>query len=234
MTSLHGAVVLVTGGNRGIGKAVVDDLLGRGAAKIYATARKPEPSTDPRVVPVPLEVTDQASIDALVKAAPDVTVLVNNAGWEIPGNSYLETPLDDLRQLMEVNFFGPLAVTRAFVPVIERNGGGHILNMLSALSWVAYHGAYAATKAAFLLQTNAVRLELLGKGIGVTALHMGYVDTDMASAVTAPKSDPADIAKVALDGVESGAHEVLADDIARGAKQAASADLTDVYAQLKG
>ncbi|WP_432943010.1 SDR family oxidoreductase [Kribbella sp. CA-253562] len=234
MTSLHGAVVLVTGGNRGIGKAVVDDLLGRGAAKIYATARKPEPSTDPRVVPVPLEVTDQASIDALVKAAPDVTVLVNNAGWDIPGNTYLETPLDDLRHLMEVNFFGPLAVTRAFVPVIERNGGGHILNMLSGLSWVAYHGAYSATKAAFMLQTNAVRLELLGKGIGVTGLHMGYVDTDLTSAITAPKEKPADIAKAALDGVESGAHEVLADTTARGAKQAASADLTDVYAQLKG
>jgi NAD(P)-dependent dehydrogenase (short-subunit alcohol dehydrogenase family) len=233
MTSLQGAVVLVTGGNRGIGKAVVDDLLGRGVAKVYATSRKPEPSTDPRVATLPLEVTDQASIDALVKAAPDVTVLVNNAGLDIPGNSYLGSPIEDIRQLMEVNFFGPLELTRAFVPVIERNGGGQILNMLSALSWVAYHGAYAATKSAFWSQSNALRIELLGKGIGVTSLHMGYVDTDMTTAITAPKENPADIAKAALDGVESGAHEVLADATARFAKGAPSAEIEDVYEALK-
>ena len=231
MTTLEGAVVLVTGGQRGIGKAIVDDLLDRGVAKVYATAREPKPSSDPRVVPLPLEITDQASIDALAAAAPDVTVLINNAGASSPG-TYLDASADEVRAVFDANFFGPLEVTRAFVPIIERNGGGHILNAHSALSWIARGGAYAATKAAFWLQTNAIRLELLNRGIGVTGLHMGYVDTDMTTAVTAPKARPEDIAKQALDGIESGAHEVLADDTARGAKAAMSGDLTAVYPEL--
>ncbi|WP_350280368.1 SDR family oxidoreductase [Kribbella sp. HUAS MG21] len=231
MTTLEGAVVLVTGGQRGIGRAIVDDLLTRGAAKVYATARTPRPSSDPRVVPLPLEVTDQASIDALAAAAPDVTVLINNAGASSP-NSYLDAPIEDVRAVFDANFFGPLQVTKAFVPIIERNGGGHILNAHSALSWVARHGAYSATKAAFWLQTNAIRLELLDRGIGVTGLHMGYVDTDMVSAVPGPKSRPEDIAKQALDGIESGAYEVLADETARGAKAATALDLTAVYPEL--
>ncbi len=232
MTTLEGAVVLVTGGNRGIGKAIVDDLLGRGVKKIYATARNPQPSTDERIVTLPLEVTDPASVDALVAAAPDVTVLINNAGGSSP-DTYLDAPFDEIRTVFEVNFFGPLNVTRAFVPVIESNGGGHILNAHSALSWVARHGAYSATKAAFWLQTNAIRLELLNRGIDVTGLHMGYVDTDMTTAVTSPKENPADIAKAALDGIETGAYEVLADDTARGAKAALSGDLANLYPELQ-
>ncbi|MEV6890901.1 SDR family oxidoreductase [Kribbella sp. NPDC051137] len=233
MTSLEGAVVLVTGGQRGIGRAIVDDLLTRGVAKVYATARAPKPSSDPRVVPLPLEVTDQASVDALAAAAPDVTVLINNAGAGAPDN-YLDSSIDDIRAVFDANFFGPLQLTRAFVPIIERNGGGHILNAHSALSWIARHGAYSATKAALWLQTNAIRLELLNRGIGVTGLHMGYVDTDMTTAVTAPKSRPEDIAKAALDGIESGAYEVLADDTARTAKAAAAMDLTAAYPELAG
>jgi NAD(P)-dependent dehydrogenase (short-subunit alcohol dehydrogenase family) len=231
MTTLEGAVVLVTGGNRGIGKAFVDDLLSRGVKKVYATARNPQPSTDERVVALPLEVTDQDSIDALVDAAPDVTVLINNAGGSSP-DTYLDIPVEDIRDVFEINFFGPLNVTRALVPVIERNGGGHILNAHSALSWVARHGAYSATKAAFWLQTNAIRLELLNRGIGVTGLHMGYVDTDMTAAVTSPKENPADIAKAALDGIEAGAFEVLADETSRQTKAALSGDITNLYPQL--
>jgi len=231
MTTLEGAVVLVTGGNRGIGRAIVDDLLTRGVHRVYATARDPRPSTDERVVTLPLEVTDQASIDALAAAAPDVTVLINNAGGSSP-DTYLDAPMEDIRNVFEINFFGPLNLTRAFVPIIERNGGGHILNAHSALSWVAWHGAYAATKAAFWLQTNAIRLELLHRGIGVTGLHMGYVDTDMTAAVTSPKENPADIAKAALDGIEAGAFEVLADETSRQTKAALSGDITKLYPQL--
>ena len=230
MTTLEGATVLVTGGNRGIGKAIVDDLLTRGVKKVYATARAPQPSTDDRVVNLPLEVTDEASIDALVIAAPDVTVLINNAGGGSPG-TYLDADLADIRTVFEVNFFGPLNLTRRFVPVIEANGGGHILNAHSALSWMSAHGAYSATKAAFWSQTNGIRLELLDRGITVTGLHMGYVDTDMSTAVTAPKENPADIAKAALDGIETGALEVLADETARQVKAGLPADLYNFYPQ---
>ncbi|WP_432946136.1 SDR family oxidoreductase [Kribbella sp. CA-253562] len=232
MTTLQGAVVLVTGGNRGIGKAIVDELLTRGVEKVYATARNPEPSHDDRVVPLPLEVTDQASVDALAAAAADVTVLINNAGGSSP-RTYLDAPIDAIRAVFDINFFGPLAVTRAFVPIIEANGGGHILNAHSALSWVARGGAYAATKSALWSQSNSLRLELLDRGIKVTGLHMGYVDTDMTAAVTAPKEKPADIAKAALDGIESDAYEVLADALTRGAKAALSGDLDALYPELK-
>jgi NAD(P)-dependent dehydrogenase (short-subunit alcohol dehydrogenase family) len=232
MTSLDGAVVLVTGGQRGIGKALVDDLLTRGVAKVYATARTPKPSTDPRVVPLPLEVTDPASIAALAEAAPDVTVLINNAGAGAP-DTYLDASTDDLRAVFEANFFGPLEVTKAFVPIIERNGGGHILNAHSALSWIARHGAYSATKAALWHQSNSLRVELVNRGIGVTGLHMGYVDTDMTTGVPGPKTQPEDVAKQALDGIESGAYEVLADDTARWAKQSVSGDLAAAYPELQ-
>lgn len=231
MTSLNGAVVLVTGGQRGIGKALADDLLTRGVAKVYVTARTPKPSSDPRVVPLPLEVTDPASIAALAAAAPDVTVLINNAGAGAP-DSYLDAPTDDLRVVFEANFFGPLEVTKAFVPIIESNGGGHILNAHSALSWVARHGVYSATKAALWHQSNSLRIELLNRGIGVTGLHMGYVETDMTAGVPGPKTQPDDVAKQALDGIESGAYEVLADDTARWAKQAVAGDLEAVYPEL--
>lgn len=231
MTAIEGAVVLVTGGNRGIGKALVEDLLTRGAKKVYATARNPQPSDDPRVVPLPLEVTDPASIAALAEAAPDVTILINNAGAGSP-ETYLDASIEDARAVFEANFFGPLEVTRAFVPIIERNGGGQILNAHSALSWVARHGAYAATKAALWSQSNALRLELLDRNIGVTGLHMGYVDTDMTAGVTEPKSSPQEIAKQALDGIESGAHEVLADETSRQAKAGLSGDLTAFYPAL--
>ncbi|MFC5262530.1 SDR family oxidoreductase [Kribbella qitaiheensis] len=232
MTTLEGATVLVTGGNRGIGKAIVDDLLTRGVKKVYATARAPRPSTDDRVVNLPLEVTDEASIEALVAAAPDVTVLINNAGGSSP-DTYLDADLADIRTVFEVNFFGPLNLTRRFVPVIEANGGGHILNAHSALSWLSAHGAYSATKAAFWSQTNGIRLELLDRGITVTGLHMGYVETDMTTAVTAPKENPADIAKAALDGIETGAFEVLADETARQVKAGMHDDLNNFYPQLK-
>ena len=232
MTTLEGATVLVTGGNRGIGKAIVDDLLTRGVKKVYATARAPQPSTDERIVNLPLEVTDEASIDALVAAALDVTVLINNAGGSSP-DTYLDADLADIRTVFEVNFFGPLNLTRRFVPVIEANGGGHILNAHSALSWLSAHGAYSATKAAFWSQTNGIRLELIDRGIGVTGLHMGYVETDMTTAVTAPKENPADIAKAALDGIETGALEVLADETARQVKAGLPDDLNNFYPQLK-
>ncbi|ROO85975.1 short-subunit dehydrogenase [Actinocorallia herbida] len=233
MTAIKDSVVLVTGGNRGIGRALVAELYTRGAAKVYATARDPRTVTHPDAVPLALEITDPAAVEAAAARAGDVTILVNNAGASVNA-SLLSGPIEDVRREFETNFFGPLLVTRAFAPVIERNGGGHVLTAHSALSWLALAGSYSAAKAALWSQTNSLRLELLPRGITVTGLHMGYVDTDMTAAVTAPKADPADIARAALDGVEADAAEVLADDTSRWVKSRLSGDLADLYPQVKG
>ncbi|WP_416970438.1 SDR family oxidoreductase [Streptomyces sp. 4F14] len=231
MTTLKGANVLVTGGSRGIGKALVEELYARGAAKVYATARDPRTVTHPDAVPVALEVTDPESVAAAAAQAGDITVLINNAGASVAA-SYLDSPVDDVRRDFETNFYGPLLVTRAFVPVIERNGGGHLLNVHSVLSWLALGGSYAGSKAALWSQTNSLRLELRPRGIAVTGLHVAYVDTDLAAGVDAPKSAPRDVAALALDGIESGAHEVLADDISRQVKAGLAGDLAALYPQL--
>jgi NAD(P)-dependent dehydrogenase (short-subunit alcohol dehydrogenase family) len=171
-----------------------------------------------------LDVTDPASIEAAAKAVPDATFLINNAG-SATGQPLLAGDLDLIRLEMETHYFGTLLVTRAFAPVIERNGGGAILNVLSVLSW--YHpaslGAYAAAKAAAWGQTDAVREELAPKGIAVSALHVGYMDTDMAARIPADqKIDPALVAALALDGVAEGRPEILADELSRQVKQGLS------------
>ncbi|GAA3785221.1 SDR family oxidoreductase [Streptomyces chiangmaiensis] len=232
MTVIKGAAVLVTGGNRGIGKALVEELYARGAGKVYATARDPRTVTHPDAVPLALEVTDPASVAAAAEQARDVTVLINNAGASSRA-SYLDSPLDDVRRDLEINFYGPLLVTRAFVPVIESNGGGHILNVHSALSWLADGTPYSASKAALWSQTNSLRLHLRPRGIAVTGLHVAYVDTDMTSGLDAPKSSPRDVAMAALDGIEAGAHEVLVDDVTRRVKSGLAGDLESMYEQLK-
>ncbi|MEU9450193.1 SDR family oxidoreductase [Streptomyces sp. NPDC048277] len=231
MTAIKDSVVLVTGGSRGVGKALVEEAYARGAGKVYATARDPRTVTHPDAVPLALEVTDPASVAAVAEQAQDVTVLINNAGVAT-GTRFLTSSLDDIRHEFEINFYGPLLVTRAFVPVVERNGGGHILNVHSVLSWFAEGGAYSASKSALWSQTNSLRLALQPRGIDVTGLHMGYVDTDMTSGVDGPKAKAEDIARAALDGVESGAYEVLADDITRRTKSALSGDLAALYQQL--
>ncbi|MGW4567721.1 SDR family oxidoreductase [Streptomyces sp. NPDC004561] len=234
MTSIKDSVVLVTGGSRGLGKALVEGLYERGAAKVYATARDPRTVTHPDAVPLALEVTDPGSVEAATARAQDVTILINNAGVSLGATSFLDAPVEDVRREFETNFFGPLLVTRAFAPVIERNGGGHLLNVHSVLSWIGLAGSYSATKAALWSQTNSLRLELAPRGITVTGLHVGYIDTDMTTHVDAPKSTPGDVAALALDGIEAGAYEVLADDITRNVKAGLSADLTALYPQLAG
>lgn len=231
MTTLKGANILVTGGSRGIGKALVEELYARGAGRVYATARDPRSVTHPDAVPLALEVTDPASVAAAAARAQDITVLINNAGASV-GASFLDSPVDDVRREFETNFYGPLLLTRALAPVIERNGGGHLLNVHSVLSWIALGGSYSASKAALWSQTNSLRLELRPRGINVTGLHVGYVDTDLASGVDAPKSDPRAVAALALDGIETDAHEVLADDISRQVKAGLAGDLAALYPQL--
>jgi NAD(P)-dependent dehydrogenase (short-subunit alcohol dehydrogenase family) len=233
MTDIKQQVALVTGANRGLGKAFVTELLARGAAKVYATARDPRTldTGDPRVVPLQLDVTDPASVAAVAERVPDLTVLINNAGVYV-GASPLTGDLDAVRGEFETNFFGPLLAARSLVPVIVGNGGGAVLNVHSILSWLAVAGSYSATKAALWSVTNTMRLELAPQGVQVVGLHVGYIDTDMAARVTGPKIPAGEVVRQALDGIESGAWEVLADDGTRQVRAALSGDLTALYPQL--
>lgn len=221
---LKNTVAVVTGANRGLGRHLAAQLVERGA-KVYAAARRPETVDLPGVTPLRLDVTDQESIREAARIASDATLLINNAGIST-GATLVGGGLDEVRREMETNFFGPLAATRAFAPVIEGNGGGAVLNILSALSWFhpAGLGSYAASKAAAWALSDATREELAPRGITVSALHVGYMDTDMAADVPADqKVAAADVAAQALDGIETGLPEILADETSRYVKQSLSA-----------
>jgi NAD(P)-dependent dehydrogenase (short-subunit alcohol dehydrogenase family) len=231
---IHGSVALVTGANRGIGRHFAQQLLERGATKVYAAARNPERIDLPGVEPLRLDITDPASVAAAAEAAPDVTVLVNNAGISTLAN--LVTGDEALiRQDMETNYFGTLNMVRAFAPILAAGGGGAILNMLSGASWRSpgvIADAYAASKAASWSLTNGVRLELAAQGTQVIGLQVGLVDTDMTADLDAPKSDPAAVVRAGLDGIESGAFEVLADQGAVDLKANLNADVAVLYPEL--
>ena len=222
---INGAVAFVTGANRGLGRHFADQLVARGAAKVYAAARRPETVTQPDVVPVRIDITDPESVAAAADLASDTTLLINNAGIA-SFNSLLEAPMEDVRAQMESHFFGTLSVTRAFAPHLIANAPAAVLNVLSVLSWVhpPSAGTYSAAKAALWAQTDTVRDELAPRGVAVTALHVGYMDTDMVAGVEGPKSDPAKVAAAALDGVEAGLVEVLGDELTRKVKAGLSAD----------
>ncbi|WP_144761074.1 SDR family oxidoreductase [Curtobacterium sp. 9128] len=230
---IAGSVALVTGSNRGIGRRFVTQLLERGAAKVYATARRPELVDIEGVEVLPLDITDEASVTAAAERAGDVTLLVDNAGIATT-SSLVFDDLEDVRREMDTHFWGTLSVIRAFAPVIERNGGGGIVNVLSALSWFAYPGSggYAAAKAAEWNMTNAVRLELAPRGISVLGLHLGAADTDIMAGYEGPMIDPMDAAVAALDGVQRDAMEVVVDDWSAMVKASLAADPSSFYRQF--
>jgi NAD(P)-dependent dehydrogenase (short-subunit alcohol dehydrogenase family) len=216
---ISNSVALVTGANRGLGRHFAAQLLERGA-KVYAAARRLDSIDLPGAIPLQLDITDPASVARAAKEATNVTFLVNNAGSSTQ-QSLLTGDTDLIRLEIETHFFGTLAATRAFVPVIEGNGGGAILNVLSVLSWLhpGALGAYTAAKAAEWAMTDAVRDELAPSGIQVAGLHVAYMDTDMAAGVPADqKTHPAIVAALALDAVAAGATEILADEVTRGVK----------------
>jgi NAD(P)-dependent dehydrogenase (short-subunit alcohol dehydrogenase family) len=230
---VKGAVVLVTGANRGIGAEFVEQLKKRGAAKIYAAARDASAIGADGVQPLELDITNVDQIEAAAAAAGDVQVLINNAGIST-GTPLVTGDEAAIRREMDTNFYGPLRMTRAFAPILGSNGGGAILNVVSALSWftVPTAGAYAASKAAAWVLTDSTRLELAAQGTHVVAVHMGLVDTDMAAGVEAPKIAPSDLANAGLDAIESGAQEVLADDWATFIKSGLALDPKARYEQI--
>lgn len=231
--NISGSTALVTGANRGIGRQFALALLERGATRVYATARDPRRVDIPGVEVLQLDITDPASIAAAAARAWDVDLLINNAGISTYQN-LVTGNLETIRLEMETHFFGTLGVVRAFAPVLGANGGGAILNVLSVLSWLSYDGAnaYSAAKAAEWSLTNGIRLELAGQGTLVTGLHLAATDTDMMAGWDVPKNDPADVVRMALDGIEAGQLEVLVDADSIQTKAALAADPAVLYPQV--
>lgn len=225
-------IALITGANRGLGRHLAQELLARGA-KVYAGVRKPELIDLPGVIPLQLDITDEKSIAAAAEIARDVTLLINNAGSST-GAALLDGDVDKIRLEMDTHFFGTLSMIRAFAPIIEKNGGGTILNILSVLSWLSLNGggAYPAAKSAEWSLTNTFRLVLAPKNIHVSGLHVAFMDTDMTANIKAPKANPADIAKIAIDGIEADSYEIVANDLSRKVQQDFSGGVKAIYPQL--
>lgn len=230
--NIDGSIAFVTGANRGLGAALAQASLRRGAAKVYAGVRRLDTLTDARLVPIRLDLADPDSIAEAAQQAHDATLVINNAGIST-GTSILGDEAG-LRQELEVNYLGPVAVARNFAPVLAANGGGALVNVLSVLSWVTAPsvGGYSAAKSAMWSATNALRLALAEQNTLVLAVHVGYMDTDMAAMVTAPKTNPKLVADAILDAVEAGEPEVLVDDISRQVRAALSGPLEGLYPSL--
>lgn len=230
---LNDAIVLVTGANRGIGAEFVAQLKERGAAKIYAAARDASSIDVDGVEPVELDVTNPGQIQAVAAAAGDVQVLINNAGIST-GTSVITGDLASIEHEMATNFCGPLLMTRAFAPILGANGGGAILNVLSASSWftVPGGGAYSASKAAAWSLTDSTRIDLAAQGTHVVGVHMGLVDTDMAQGIEGSKISPAVLAAAGLDAIESGHSEVVADEWTQLVKGGLALDPSARYEQI--
>ncbi len=238
--NVKGSIVLVTGANRGLGARLVDHLLDTGASKVYATARDPRSvastvSADPRVSVLALDVTDQSSVDAAAKAAPDVTLLVNNAGVLGFGGA-LEGDLDLFQRDVLTNYVGLLRVSRAFVPVLTVNAPGAIVNVLTliALAPVAGMAGYCASKAAAHSITQSLRAELRDKDIEVVGAYPGGIDTDMLAGVDADKAAPEVVAERIGAGVAAGRTIIWPDDASAGAGSVYLSDPMGLERMLAG
>jgi NAD(P)-dependent dehydrogenase (short-subunit alcohol dehydrogenase family) len=218
---IENSVVLITGANRGIGLAFARTLLARGARKVYAAVRNPASVTLPGVEGLQLDVTKPAEVAAATNHASDVTLVINNAGIAQPGGFLAQDSETVTRRIFETNFFGMLNMSKAFAPVLKANGGGALLNVLSVASWVngGELAAYSASKSAAWALTNALRHELAGQKTQVLGLHMAYVDTDLTRGFDIQKSSAEEIVQRALDGLEAGADEVLADALTQQVRQ---------------
>jgi len=209
--NIAGGIALVTGANRGLGRAYVEALLAAGAAKVYGGARDPAQIATPGVTPVRLDVTDPAQVAAAAARCADATLLINNAGVMLMTPMLAEGSEAAMRREMEVNVFGTLRMIRAFAPVLAGNGGGAIVNMLSVVSWFTspFNATYGASKRAELAVTDGARIQLKAQGTQVIGVYAGFIDTDMAAGVDAEKVSPREVALATLEGVEAGLDHVL-------------------------
>jgi NAD(P)-dependent dehydrogenase (short-subunit alcohol dehydrogenase family) len=237
--NVEGSVALVTGANRGIGKAIAEELLARGAAKVYAGARNPASVSDPRLTPIALDVTNAPRFAELAQQLGDVTLVVNNAGIGRPAMP-LQATLADARAELETNYLSLVSSTQAFAPVLARNGGGAFINVLSVASWAALPSlaTYSASKSAAWAFTNAARVELKAQATQVVGVHVGFVDTDLTAGLDTEKVSPQLVADATLDALEANQPEALVDDFSRFVKSSLHDDQGLIYpgieAQLAG
>jgi NAD(P)-dependent dehydrogenase (short-subunit alcohol dehydrogenase family) len=232
---IEGSVALVTGAGRGLGRVFARDLVSRGAATVYGAARDAAAVTQPGVTPVMLDITDPDQVAQAAARCADVDLLVNNAGV-LAASTFIGAPsLDAVRLEMETNYVGTLSMCRAFAPVLAANGGGALINMLSIVSWFTnpVNGSYSASKAAEWAMTNGVRIELARQGTLVVGVHAGFIDTDMAAGIDAPKISPDMVAQQVFDAVEAGEIEVLADERTRRVKESLPRDHELIYPPLQ-
>ncbi|NVB82207.1 MAG: SDR family oxidoreductase [Kofleriaceae bacterium] len=211
--NIDNTVALVTGANRGLGRSLVDLLLARGAARVYATSRDGKtPHGDPRVVPLQLDVRDADRTRAIAAEARDVRLLINNAG-SLASYSTIDSDPAKLRDDLDVNYFGVLHVVRAFAPQLVAQKDAAIVNVLSIASLASMPalGGYAASKAAAWSLTQALRGELGKQGVRVHAAFPGPIDTDMVRGMDMPKTSPEDVARAILDGVSAGTDDIAPD-----------------------
>jgi NAD(P)-dependent dehydrogenase (short-subunit alcohol dehydrogenase family) len=224
---IQDSIVFITGANRGLGLAFAQEALRRGAKKVYAGVRTPVDANMPGVIQVKLDLTDAASINAAAMQCSDTTLLVNNAGIARLNSSTLDSSMIDLsREIFETNYYGTILVSQAFAPVLAKNGGGAIINVLSDVTWFARPmlAAYAASKSAAWSFTNALRIELRGQNTAVLGLHVSFIDTDMTNGFDMRKTSPQVVVEAALTGIEADKEEVLVDDFTREVKRSLSSE----------
>jgi NAD(P)-dependent dehydrogenase (short-subunit alcohol dehydrogenase family) len=222
MTTISGSIALVTGGQRGLGKEIVRELLEAGAAKVYVTSRNPTAATDDRIVPLAFELTDPQAAVQLAEAAADASIVVNNAGTMTFGKLLADSQ-NEVNRIFDAVTFGPLRVAKAFAPVLATNGGGALVNIHSLVAWIANFpgsGTYGAAKAALMAITNSLRVELASQGTQVLGIQLGVTDTDLVRDLPGPKNDPAQVAAAIITALTKGETEVLADEYSRHFKAA--------------
>lgn len=232
MTTIADKTVLVTGGNRGIGRALVEEALRRGAKRVYAGTRKPVPT--PNATPLPLDVTDEEQIQRAVAEIGSLDILINNAG--IAGYDDLSDPAE-LQRHLDVNLFGTHRVTQAFLPLLSSARGAVVNNLsVNALAPLPLIPAYSVSKAAAFSLTQSQRTLLAEVGVTVHAVLTGIVDTDMTRGLDAPKASPESVARAIFDGVENGEEDIFPDamsaSMAQGWRSGPAKALERQYAAL--
>ena len=239
---IKGSIALVTGANRGVGRATIKVLVEQGAAKVYATARDASKIADlvaaypGKVEALALDITQPDQVGAAAARAKDVNLLINNAGVNKMKGFIAAAGIDHARAEMEANYFGTLAMCRAFAPVLKAHGGGAIVNVISVAGRVTIPmlGSYCASKWALFSLTQGVRAELAKQGTFVVSVNPGAIDTDMAKGMEMAKLDPADVVRQSLKAVEDGVEDIYVGEIAQGMMQGLRADEKAMEKQLAG